>query len=214
MDLDWQKFVPMLAAYLVSLSWHESAHAWTAWRLGDPTGKALGRISLNPLRHIDPIGTIVVPLVLWMTAGVMFGWAKPVPYNPYALRNPALGSAMVAGAGPVSNFLLAVVAALALAFLHHSGAARFELGLLFLYSTLLVNVWLGVFNLIPLPPLDGGTVVGGLLPRRLAYAWERNQMVLYLVLVLVMVSGAHRPFVSAVSKAIIDPLLRLAGVAA
>jgi Zn-dependent protease len=212
--VNWSLFVPMVLAYLVSLSWHESAHAWTAWKLGDSTGRALGRISLNPLVHLDPFGSVLLPLMMWFTTGTMFGYAKPVPYNPYALRNGPIGSSMVAGAGPVSNLLLAVLSALALGFLAATGAGRFEMGERFLFDLVVVNVILAVFNLIPLPPLDGGTVVTGLLPRRAAYVIERNQMVAFVLLVVLMMTGVLSSVVHSVSRAIIQPLLFLTGAGA
>lgn len=209
---DWSQFVPTFLGYAVSLSWHESAHAWTAWRLGDSTGRALGRISLNPLRHIDPFGTVLLPLLLWFGSGgnVVFGYAKPVPYNPYALRNPQWGSSLVAGAGPASNFVLAAIAAFALAFLAKTGAARFEMGFSFLVTLIEVNVWLALFNLLPFPPLDGGTVLAGLLPRGLSRAFARVEFLGFVVLVALMATGALSRL-AVVHDAIVQPLLRLSG---
>ena len=108
--MSWVDGALLFGAFLVSLSVHECAHAWTALRLGDPTGRALGRVSLNPIRHIDPFGTVLLPLVLMIQMarstgvyGIPFGYAKPVPYNPYVLKNPAVGMALISGAGPLSN---------------------------------------------------------------------------------------------------------------
>ena len=167
--MDWKKLIPAFLAYAISLAFHESAHAWMALRLGDTTGRDLGRITLNPIPHIDPFGTILLPLFLWWSTAntgqpFMFGYAKPVPYNPYRLRNGPIGASMVAAAGPLSNFLLAGIGAAILWFLGKTGAMHFAMGEYFFNFLVLVNVGLAIFNLLPIPPLDGGTVVGGLLP--------------------------------------------------
>ena len=212
MHADWATFVPFFAGFILSLAWHESAHAWTAWKLGDSTGRALGRITLNPIPHIDPFGTLLLPVALWWSTGMTFGYAKPVPYNPYALKNPALGSAMIAGAGPASNFVLAGIATLFLAFLNRTGAAHWELGFRFLRALVSVNVWLALFNLIPLPPLDGSKVLGGLLPRGLARAYERLDSVGFILLFVVMYTGVLTPVLTAAYRAITDPLFDFARV--
>lgn len=199
-----------ILTFLLSLSVHESAHAWVAWKLGDPTGRALGRVSLNPARHVDPVGTVLLPLVLaWSSNGaVTFGYAKPVPYNPYAMRNPQLGAAAVAAAGPASNFLLATVAAVLFGLAGPAGP--FTLGHELLLRLMIVNVSLGLFNLVPLPPLDGGTIVSGLLPRRAAEAWARLELLAPVVLVALMATGALGRFLGPASQAVLDVLLRLA----
>lgn len=136
---------------------HECAHGWVALLCGDPTAKMLGRLTLNPIKHIDPIGTILVPVVTKMTLGFPFGWAKPVPVNFAALRHPKRDMMLVAFAGPLSNILIAVLATLALPL-----APKF-LGLM-----IIVNLFLAIFNLVPIPPLDGSRIVTGLLPNSLA----------------------------------------------
>lgn len=170
--MDWTPLLVAFGVFLFSLSVHESAHALTARWLGDDTGYLLGRITLNPVPHIDPVGTLLLPAILLYTTNgqMVFGWAKPVPYQPFALRNPFLGSAAVAAAGPVSNFLLALLSAVLLGFTTRNGMGV-TLGHQVLVSLLFLNVVLGLFNLLPLPPLDGGTIVGGLLPRRASAAW-------------------------------------------
>ena len=159
--------IPFLLALLFSLSVHESAHALIAYRLGDPTGKMLGRISLNPLRHLEVFGSL-------MFLFVGFGWAKPVPVNPANLRNdPRLGMALVSGAGPISNLALAIISAFILV-----GTRAFDVELPDAAGNLLqmlvyMNVLLAIFNLIPLAPLDGFAVLLGILPRQMAINFSR-----------------------------------------
>ena len=155
-----------IVVLILSVILHEVAHGYAAYFLGDPTAKYAGRLTLNPFAHIDPVGSLLVPALLVLTnAGMLFGWAKPVPYNPYNLRNQRFGEAIVGVAGVATNLLLAVVLAL-LARLAVSSGAELPASLLALASY--VNLFLGMFNLIPFPPLDGFTVLRGLLPYRYA----------------------------------------------
>jgi Zn-dependent protease len=147
-------FLLLLPVVVASLALHELAHAYVAWKLGDPTAKEQGRLTLNPIAHLDPLGTLMFALTA-LLAGVPFGWAKPVPVDPRNFRRPKEGMALVAVAGPVMNFVLALVA---LAILRHAeldGRAYSVVALAYL-----VNVILGLFNLIPVPPLDGSRIVG------------------------------------------------------
>jgi Zn-dependent protease len=177
LDIDIAQVFIAFTVLLFSLTVHESAHAWTADRLGDPTARLLGRVSLNPLVHADPIGTVLFPL-LAMVAGVpLIGWAKPVPVKVHQLRHDRRDYVLVAAAGPASNLCLAVAAAAALALLPISpvrlGEPTFSAPLAsMLSSAIQINVLLTVFNLIPIPPLDGGNVLSGLLPERLAYRFD------------------------------------------
>lgn len=197
--MDWPQVFLLIAAFLFSLSVHECAHAWTALRLGDPTGYSLGRVTLNPLPHIDPVGTLLVPGVLLVSTGGAwaFGWAKPVPYQPFLLRNPFLGSSAVAGAGPASNFALALLSAALLGVVSPDGSLTGTLGHDFLRKMVLINVLLGIFNLVPLAPLDGATVVAGLLPRGAAAAWARFEAVGPVLFLVLLVTGMIGKLISA-----------------
>ena len=154
-----------LAILVLYIIVHEVAHGYAANSLGDPTAKLQGRLTLNPIPHIDPIGSILIPGALILSsAGVFFGWAKPVPYNPYNLRSQRWGEAIVASAGAVTNLTLALIFGLIVRF----GVGTLPLPFLELSATICaMNLFLGIFNLIPIPPLDGFTVLRGLLPYRL-----------------------------------------------
>lgn len=151
---------------IISVIIHEVAHGYAAYLLGDPTAKLQGRLTLNPLPHIDPVGSILLPGLLVITnAGMLFGWAKPVPYNPYNLRNQRWGEAIVGSAGVGVNLLLAVLFAL----IARAAFGMDETTFGSLAATVsFVNLFLGLFNLIPIPPLDGYTVLRGLLPYRMS----------------------------------------------
>lgn len=147
---------------VISVIIHEVAHGWAANALGDPTAKLQGRLSLNPIRHIDPVGSVLIPAVLVLTnSSFLFGWAKPVPYNPHNLKNQRWGEAIVGVAGVAVNLFIAVLFALIARFAF--GAGMLEFGTLASLVTL-VNLSLGIFNLLPIPPLDGFTVLRGILP--------------------------------------------------
>ena len=186
---------------LGSLTVHEWAHAWTADRLGDPTARMLGRVSFNPLVHIDPIGTVLLPLVGLFAAGVVFGWAKPVPVNVSRLGHPKRDFMMVAAAGPASNIVLAIAAAL----LFRALGGHEILGTTFgraVYLAVSMNVLLAVFNMLPVPPLDGGNVLAGLLPDGFAPVIHVLRQFGFLILLALIFSGVLNTVVAPVADAI------------
>jgi Zn-dependent protease len=173
LDFNLAQIFIQFAVLLFSLTIHEMAHAWTADRLGDPTARLLGRVSFNPMVHADLIGTVVFPLIALLGNVPLLGWAKPVPVNIRQLRHPRRDYMLVAAAGPASNLVLAVVSAFTLAALPISpvvlGEANVSAPLAsFLSMAVTLNILLAVFNMLPIPPLDGGNVLSGLLPPRLS----------------------------------------------
>jgi Zn-dependent protease len=173
-----------LLILLFSLTVHEAAHAWSADRLGDPTARRLGRLSLNPIVHIDPIGTLLFPLIALATNLPLIGWAKPVPVNTRALHpNWRQKFMVIAAAGPASNLVLAVIAAILL-WLAPAGlvAAAFA-------SAVQVNVLLALFNMVPVPPLDGGNVLAGMLTGPMADAFDTLRPYGFLILYALMLTG-------------------------
>jgi Zn-dependent protease len=208
--------------FLFSLSVHESAHAWTSSRFGDDTGRLLGRISLNPVPHIDPFGTVLFPLVSIITSIPLFGWAKPVPVNPLLWRKKDPANFWVSAAGPLSNFAIALVAFVVLKvlivageigitfdneYVPLSGAGVFEPIAGLLWIALYVNVALGVFNLFPVPPLDGSGVLHALLPRDLQDAFDQLQPYGIVILFALASVGAFRYVLSPVSRLLFHALI-------
>ena len=189
MGFDLAESLKYLVVLLPSLTVHEFAHAWAAWRLGDDTAARMGRLTLNPIPHIDPIGTLALPLL-----GVPIGWAKPVPVNPANFRRGirmSTGDLLVSIAGPISNLLLALLGAIAYAlFVRFSGGPPDRPMVELVSVFILMNVGLAVFNLLPLPPLDGSHVVGSLVPNRWRDAWDAFQRVGPIILLVLLVSGA------------------------
>lgn len=160
-----------IAILIMSVVVHEVSHGYTANLLGDPTAKYAGRLTLNPLRHLDFFGSFLIPAITFILAGFIFGWAKPVPYNPYNLKNQKYGPGLVAIAGPLSNFLMAIVFGLAIRYSSTFGflpASFLEIISLIVF----VNLILGVFNLVPIPPLDGSKALFAILPFR----WHHIQL--------------------------------------
>ena len=185
-------FIAFLVLVL-SLTVHEAAHALTADRLGDPTARLLGRLSLNPAVHVDPIGTILFPLISMVTGAPLIGWAKPVPVSPNRLgRHWKQKFMVIAAAGPASNIVIALIAALLLRIVPVSGSlgeATLAPLAVFLYRMVGLNVLLAVFNMIPVPPLDGGNVMAGVLRGPVAEAYDRLRPYGFLILYALILTG-------------------------
>lgn len=183
-----------LIGLLLALTVHEASHAWAASRLGDPTARLQGRLTLNPASHIDPIGTLLLPIIAFTLNAPIIGWAKPVPVDTRYLKHPRRDFMWIALAGPASNILLAVLASLLLRCLPllpgtMGGLSVVEPLYEFAGRFFFVNILLAVFNMIPVPPLDGSNVVAALLPPRLAYQWDQVRPYGIFILYGLMFSG-------------------------
>ena len=190
MDGTLLNVLALVPALVFAIVFHEIAHGWTALALGDPTAQERRRLSLNPLRHVDPFGTLILPGLLALAGAPVFGWAKPVPVNFQRLRNPRFGMMAVAAAGPLTNLVMATLGALAIGLLVRGGApADVSVGgfcLLALTYFVMINVFVAFFNLLPIPPFDGSHIVEGLLPPTLAHAYGKLRgvgMALFFVLI-------------------------------
>jgi Zn-dependent protease len=172
---------------ILAITLHEASHGYVAWKLGDDTAYQLGRVTFNPLRHIDPMGTIILPAILVFTTGFMFGYAKPVPVDYRRLRQPRRDMVLVAAAGPASNLLIALAAALALHLIPDTATMTTAVLSQMLGYCIFFNVIIGVFNMIPLPPLDGGRVAVGLLPNPLAYRLARLERYGMIILLIALI---------------------------
>jgi Zn-dependent protease len=208
-DIDFAQVFISFTVLLFSLTVHEMAHAWTADRLGDPTARLLGRVSLNPIVHADPIGTVLFPLLALVSGAPLIGWAKPVPVSSGRLGNPRRDFILVAAAGPASNLLMAFAAALVLSVLPISPKLQGEANVSVPVATILsqglrLNVLLAVFNMIPIPPLDGGNVLAGLLPPRLAGSFNRLRPYGFLLLYALVFSGGFDYLVIRPSRLIVS----------
>jgi Zn-dependent protease len=217
MDGTLYQAAALIVPLVIAIVFHEVAHGWVALMLGDPTAKERRRLSLNPLRHVDPVGTILVPGLLWLTTHTAFGWAKPVPVIKQRLRNPRFGMMAVAAAGPLTNLVLAGAGALALGLLiaavgdgRPDQVARFVA--LNLVNFLWLNVFLALFNLLPIPPFDGSHIVEGALPRRAAAAYERLRPLGFpLVLVVLIVMPMLFPQAELIERYLLPPVQWLVG---
>ncbi|MEJ5165665.1 MAG: site-2 protease family protein [Thermoanaerobaculia bacterium] len=180
-----------------SLSVHESAHAWMADKLGDPTGRRLNRITLNPIRHIDLFGTLIIPAFLIIVRSpFVFGWAKPVPVNPFNFKDPYKGIALTSLSGPASNFLISIISFILfkIFLLFSSPGTYSEPIAIILISMIVINLLLGFFNLIPLPPLDGAGVLSGFFPDSAGKFMDKIQPFSLILLVLILSTGIFSKF--------------------
>ena len=196
-----------LIPLVIAIVFHEVSHGWVANAFGDPTARDLGRLSLNPVRHLDPIGTVALPLVLAVSGAPVFGWAKPVPVVAAKLRHPRPQMMMVALAGPGINLALALLSAIALAVIPDTGGPAAAFVAANLLNFLVINVFLAVFNLLPVPPFDGGHVVEGLLPRPLVGAWQRlGRFAFPILILLLLVLPMIWPEANVVERLVVPPV--------
>ena len=188
------EYIIFIPAILMSIIVHEVSHGYAAYLLGDDTAKRQGRLTFNPMRHIDTFGTIILPLLLLMTTrgGLAFGYAKPVPINPYNFKNYKKDTALTAAAGPLSNFIIAFILAMVLRLILNSIDPYMQIGtglqllLRVLYNIIFINLFLGLFNLIPFPPLDGSKVLGAFLSDEMYFkytAQERKGMMIFMLII-------------------------------
>jgi Zn-dependent protease len=186
--LDISATLLIFGIVLASLTFHEAAHAWVADRLGDPTARLLGRVSLNPAVHVDLFGTIILPLIALFSNIPILGWAKPVPVNTSRLGHPRRDFMLVAAAGPASNLLMAAAAAMLFKLLATNGRPVTTLATV-LISTVSINILLAVFNMVPIPPLDGGNVLAGVLPESAAHVFQNMRQYGFLILYALLLTG-------------------------
>ncbi len=182
--MNFLEFALLLVVLIPSVSLHELFHAWTAYRLGDPTAKLMGRLTLNPIAHIDPIGTLLLPFLMFLFTGFVFGYAKPVPINSANLHDPKRDMILIGLSGPLANFSLALV----FSFIIKAGSLTGLLtNLSAIYALLrfgiIINLILAIFNLIPIPPLDGSQVLMGILPYHLAVSYSKLEPYGFLIIV-------------------------------
>ena len=211
MNLDFAQLLSGFIVLLISLTVHEAAHAWSADRLGDSTARMLGRLSLNPAVHVDPIGTILFPLIAMATNLPLIGWAKPVPVNSARLgRNWRQKFMAIAAAGPASNLVLATIAAMLLRVVAPAGAGAGGVSgylLAGIEQAVFVNVLLAVFNMVPVPPLDGGNVVAGLLTGSMARTFDQLRPYGFLILYGLMLTGLISTIISPPASLLLSWLL-------
>lgn len=206
-----QKIAAWILPVLFAITVHETAHGWMALRLGDKTALMLGRLTLNPLKHIDPVGTILVPGMMLMLSGLMFGWAKPVPITWQNLGNPKRDMVLVAVAGPLANLLMAFLWAVII----RLGILLGDIGLALIFMGavgIFINTLLMALNMLPLPPLDGGRVVTGLLPGPLAWKFSQIEPYGFLILIGLLVTGLLGTILIPIIQLVITVLAPVTGL--
>lgn len=205
--------VILIPCLIIAIVFHEVAHGWTALALGDPTAKEQRRLSLNPIRHVDPIGTLLVPGALALFGGPIFGWAKPVPVRGDRLRHPRFGMVAVAAAGPATNLVLAFIGALVFGAVSGTIIASGGTPPDWLLSAggmfILINVFLALFNLLPIPPFDGSHIVGGLLPPKWAANWQKLQSMGMLFFIILIAATWAFPNSGLIENTVLPPVLWL-----
>lgn len=204
-----QKIILWIVPLVFAITVHETAHGWVASQCGDPTAKLLGRLTLNPFKHIDPVGTIMVPAILLFLGGFIFGWAKPVPITWRNLRNPRRDMALVAMAGPLANFAMAflwvIVAKLSMVLHSAPFAYMGQIGIS-------INLVLMLLNLIPIPPLDGSRVLASVLSPAMAYRFNQWEVYGFLILVLLLASGLLARFLGPLLQGLLALFFRIFGL--
>ena len=204
-DFSFLKIVVTFIPLIIAVAVHEAAHGLAADKLGDNTARQLGRITLNPIKHIDPVLTILLPGMLILSGSpIIFGGAKPVPVNIYNLRNPKRDMALVAAAGPASNFILAGIGSVFLLALNNLLGVNFYWLIIFFVQWIFINIILAVFNLFPLPPLDGGRIMTGLLPRELAAPYARLERYGFIILILLLFTGVISQYLMPIIELILQ----------
>jgi Zn-dependent protease len=207
----------MIAVWLIpvlfAITVHEVAHGWVASKFGDKTAKLLGRLTLNPIKHIDPVGTILVPaLLIIFHTGFVFGWAKPVPVNHFNLNNPRRDMAFVAAAGPLSNLIMAIIWAAGLKLGIYLTQIQNPAGMWLVYTGqagMMINIWLMVLNLIPIPPLDGSRVVASLLSRKAAQIYSRVEPYGFFILIIMIFTNVLTTIIQPPSEFVFASLMKL-----
>ncbi|MCK5538442.1 MAG: site-2 protease family protein [Bacteroidales bacterium] len=210
-----QKIAIWVLPVLLAVSLHEAAHAWMADKKGDSTARSLGRLTFNPLKHIDPIGTILVPAVMLTLTGFAFGWAKPVPINMRNLDNPQKDMIWIALAGPASNFIMAILWAIFLniSVLFVNSESSISLFLLLMpVAGITINVILGVLNLFPIPPLDGGRILAGLLPPEASMKYSKIEPYGFFIVMALMLTGVLSYIIFPVIHLVLIVLSNISGL--